>query len=70
MRPAVFGVADISLLLERAQHGQDGRVGEIVGDPLPNLGDGGRADVPEHAHHIEFSVGECNVHARFQLLML
>jgi len=43
--PAVFGVADVSLLLQRAEDGQNGRVGEIISDPLADLGDGGRADV-------------------------
>src|SRR5204863_3442145 len=64
------GVADVALLLERAQHGEDGRVREVVAEPLTHLGDGRGACVPQHAHHVELAVGECDRHGRLHLLTL
>src|SRR5947207_6725184 len=61
------GVADVALLLERAQHGEDGRVGELIGEPLAHFGDGCGADVPQHAHHVELAVGECDRHRGFSI---
>src|SRR5207253_9908289 len=70
VRAAVFGVTHVSLLLERTEDGEDGRVGEVVGNPLANLGDGGRPHVPQHAHHVELSIGEADAHGRPHLLAL
>src|SRR5436853_4937294 len=68
--PPLADVADVALLLESAQHGEDSRVREVVAESLANFGNGGRPGVPQDVHHVELAVGEGNGHGRLHLLTL
>jgi hypothetical protein len=62
MCPPLPHVAHVALLLQGAEHREYGGVGEVVGEAPADLGDGGRAQVPQHAHDIELAVGESDLH--------
>jgi len=58
VRPALRLVSDVFLCLECPKHGQNGRVGKLVGELVADLCNGRGAAIPEHGHDIELAVGE------------
>ena len=62
VRPPLLLVPDVALLLQRAEDGEHGGVGEVVGEPLAHLGHRGRPVLPEHGHHVELPIREADLH--------
>src|SRR5262245_38205518 len=58
VRAPFLGMCDVAFVLEDAEDGLDGVVGEVVGETLTHFGDGRRAAFPQHGHDVELAVGE------------
>src|SRR5690348_1508543 len=61
VRASLGLVSHVALVLERLQCGEDGGVGELVVERVAHLGDGGRAEPPEHAHDGELAWWEVDL---------
>ena len=68
MRLPLRIVRHVSLGLERAQHGEDGGVREVIVEAVPHLGDGAGASGPQHSHHVQLASRKHDlVHVRLLL---
>src|SRR5262249_13565655 len=55
-------VANVALVLECSQNGEDSGAREVVGEGVADFGDGAGAPCPEDSHDVELAVGEGDAH--------
>ena len=70
IRPPLGFVADVPLLLQRLERGEDGRIGERLLERVAYVGDRRRAEAPEDAHDFELARREIDVVHVGSLLVL
>src|SRR6185503_15864546 len=54
-------VRDVSLHLESSNHTGDARVRQVRVDPVPDLGNSGFTELPEHTHYVQLALGEMEI---------
>jgi hypothetical protein len=68
--PAFLLVARVPFTLQNPEDGQDGSIGETIGEPALNLGDGTGSDPPQDTHHVQLSIRENDFHSAASFLLL